>query len=833
MKKLEFTKEELGKITHDLNLDIIEYKNIKTEADIDDAVKNYLKKLYNEDNIITKKTGITEIDKNIPSYNGGGANGEPDVMIFNYFNNNEIDVIIENKMPNNPDDEIEQAKTYARVGNTVNQPIRVIIGNRLNKTMDIKVKVGNEYKSLFINGEKICNFFGKSILKMIYENPDENEFTIIEKNDNTMTQKEFHNIINNLKVLYRQIPEIQNNDDISINFTIAFIGLKMVMEKLGRKWETIKTIKDITDNLNDIIGKKPSDLKIKEKYSDIFIIKNKEENEVFNFLSICDAIGEREYNENKNDVNSILMKIHSELNKISNDNSHIDLFGEVYEMLASKKTKSMLGEFFTRRHIIQAIVRMFFTSKEIEEIGEGKRTIADPACGTGGFLTESFKYIKDYCLKKGKTHEEISEIANKVIIGYDINANNIGRSRINMILAGDGFSVIERYNTLNTNYCIRDKNKGNEIIEEGIEKNIDYILTNVPYGKGDYSVSKNSEEKLSKNTDKNTDKNNNEKDDFFSNNTNKRLELNFLLKIIEMLKNGGRAAIIVPEGLLEAPSLSKFREYFLKKCKIETVISLPKFAFAPYTKWKTYVVFFEKRTEMLEKIEDVKDEEIWAYIVDNDGYANSDKRFPTNLKNKNGEWLHDELQRYIDKTGKEQLSKIEKVYKNKLDDEEKVYYNEWNEKIEGKKYGKISLKKILEKSKVDYKKIATKTLNAKLSDEANNKQKLDDELHNLLISNCSFKKGKYIIKKEDYLENNELKEEFIEIFEKLNINYDNEEEKFYNTTEEIITYELPLIPEKYFRKKEIKKITIEDLEKTIKDLEIDFKNIMECFKNED
>ena len=111
--------------------------------------------------------------------------------------------------------------------------------------MDIGVKVGNEYKSLFINGRKITDFFGKSILKLIYDNLDENEFIIIEKTENIMTQKEFHNIINNLKVLYRQILEIQNNDDISINFTIAFIGLKMVIEKLGRKGGTIKNIKGI------------------------------------------------------------------------------------------------------------------------------------------------------------------------------------------------------------------------------------------------------------------------------------------------------------------------------------------------------------------------------------------------------------------------------------------------------------------------------------------------------------------------------------------------------------------------------------------------------------
>lgn len=102
-----------------------------------------------------------------------------------------------------------------------------------------------------------------------------------------------------------------------------------------------------------------------------------------------------------------------------------------------------------------------------------------------------------------------------------------------MILTGDGFSDIDRYNTLQANWYNQKENSG-------IKKDVDYVLTNVPYGQGDYAVS------------------NKESDEFIKNNKNKRLELNFVLKIIEMLKEGGRASIILPEGLLEAPTLFKF-----------------------------------------------------------------------------------------------------------------------------------------------------------------------------------------------------------------------------------------------------------------------------------
>lgn len=97
-KKIEIRKEYLEKILNDKI--IVEYTKAEQERnleeDVDDKVKNSLKNVFG-DKIIGKKTGMVEIDKNIPPYHGDERSGHPDVMLFNYFNNNEIDIIIEDK----------------------------------------------------------------------------------------------------------------------------------------------------------------------------------------------------------------------------------------------------------------------------------------------------------------------------------------------------------------------------------------------------------------------------------------------------------------------------------------------------------------------------------------------------------------------------------------------------------------------------------------------------------------------------------------------------------------------------------------------------------------
>lgn len=129
------------------------------------------------------------------------------------------------------------------------------------------------------------------------------------------------------------------------------------------------------------------------------------------------------------------------------------------------------------------------------------------------------------------------------------------------------------------------------------------------------------------------------------------------------------------------------------------IISIPKYAFAPYTKEKTYALFLQKRIsydeEQVECLLDIpKDERIYAYILDNDGYANSDKQYETSLRDDKGVPKHNEVTEYFDNNGDFHISILEQICKSRQEDTEE-HFNEWGEKINGKKYGYIDVQTIL------------------------------------------------------------------------------------------------------------------------------------------
>ena len=129
-----------------------------------------------------------------------------------------------------------------------------------------------------------------------------------------------------------------------------------------------------------------------------------------------------------------------------------------------------------------------------------------------------------------------------------------------------------------------------------------------------------------------------------------------MYKVINLLGDGKKACILLPDGVLENPTIVKLRKDILEKCLIEAIVSLPKFAFAPYTKEKMYAIFFTKKNVAMTKIQK---EPIWMYIIDNDGLANSDKRFPTKLRNNRNGWLHDEISGWVSTRGEEMVGLLE------------------------------------------------------------------------------------------------------------------------------------------------------------------------------
>lgn len=200
-----------------------------------------------------------------------------------------------------------------------------------------------------------------------------------------------------------------------------------------------------------------------------------------------------------------------------------------------------------------------------------------------------------------------------------------------------------------------------------LNKKYQYVITNPPYGNGTIKANTSSV-------------------------SSARCEVAFMCKIVDILEIGGKACIIIPDGVLENPTLKDFRNELLEKCDINAIISLPKFAFAPYTKEKTYAVFINKRSEKITKFQT---KPIWMYIIDNDGLANSDKRFPTKLRNNRNGWMHDEISGWVSIDGEERPGILEERWLN-FDDknEETTWVNEKGKTINLRKGGNIDIKTI-------------------------------------------------------------------------------------------------------------------------------------------
>lgn len=204
---------------------------------------------------------------------------------------------------------------------------------------------------------------------------------------------------------------------------------------------------------------------------------------------------------------------------------------------------------------------------------------------------------------------------------------------------------------------------------------VDYLATNVPYGNID--------------------------DIRYKNGFGSRLESVALKECIDLLKpssvckgyyddtrfitdengamysnnDGGIATIIIPNGILERNE-SELRDYLFKRCKILSIIKLPFYTFSPYALVQTYVITIQKKS-VFEFQNDIQDQNVFLYIADNDGKANSDKRYPTMLinsirteiKNRSGqvltnvhEFLHDELEKNLEKYPEGYLSKLERAW---------------------------------------------------------------------------------------------------------------------------------------------------------------------------
>lgn len=264
-----------------------------------------------------------------------------------------------------------------------------------------------------------------------------------------------------------------------------------------------------------------------------------------------------------------------------------DVKGDLYEYLLSRISASGTnGQFRTPRHIIQVMVDVLDPKPS--------DTILDPACGTAGFLIEAYKHImrantSEEDLKQGHiSGDKLSPAQHKflhteAINGYDNDSEMIKVALMNLYLHNLNSSHVAHFDPI----CLPEEKK----------KKYDCVLANPPFSG---TINKeNIQEDINLNTTK--------------------TELLFLKYMYDHLVDGGRCAVIVPEGILfgSTGAHKKMRQIFLNECRIDAIVSLPSGVFKPYAGVKTAIIFYTKGANT---------DKVWFYEVVGDGFTLDDKR---------------------------------------------------------------------------------------------------------------------------------------------------------------------------------------------------------------
>lgn len=260
-----------------------------------------------------------------------------------------------------------------------------------------------------------------------------------------------------------------------------------------------------------------------------------------------------------------------------------DTKGDLYEYMLSKLASAgTLGQYRTPRHVIDLMVAM--TAPQPLE------AVCDPAAGTGGFLVQTGEYLRENHPHLLINPESNNFFHNGQFHGFDIDSKMLRIGSMNMMLHGVENPTIVRRNSLA------------ELHSTEGEK-YDLILANPPFaGSLDYdNVAK----------------------DLLSLVKTKKTELLFMALFIRLLKPGGRAAVVVPDGVLFGSSKAhkELRKMIVEGHRLEAVVKLPSGVFRPYSGVSTAILFFTKTNSG-------GTDNVWFYDVRSDGFSLDDRRTP-------------------------------------------------------------------------------------------------------------------------------------------------------------------------------------------------------------
>jgi type I restriction enzyme M protein len=260
-----------------------------------------------------------------------------------------------------------------------------------------------------------------------------------------------------------------------------------------------------------------------------------------------------------------------------------DTKGDLYEYMLSKiASAGQNGQFRTPRHIIRLMVEMTAPNP--------KDVICDPASGTCGFLVAAGEYLRSHYPEILRDAKQKTHFHQHAFHGFDFDNTMLRIGSMNMLLHG-----VE-----NPDIRYRDSLAQDHADEE---ERYTLVLANPPFaGSLDYENTAKDLQQIVK---------------------TKKTELLFLALFLRLLKPGGRAAVIVPDGVLFGSSKAhkELRRMLIEDQKLDAVISLPGGVFKPYAGVSTAILLFTKTNSG-------GTDQVWFYDCDADGWSLDDKRIP-------------------------------------------------------------------------------------------------------------------------------------------------------------------------------------------------------------
>lgn len=277
----------------------------------------------------------------------------------------------------------------------------------------------------------------------------------------------------------------------------------------------------------------------------------------------------------------VLRTVVSHLEAINLDKTDLDVKGVAFEQFMDGFFKGDFGQYFTPREIIDFCVKMMKP--------EHDWNVLDPACGSGGFLLHAMDYIRNeakeyYPDEPEARYRHWHDFASNHLFGIEINDEIARVAKMNMIVHDDGHTNVISHDALDSIDKMSSHNQG------FLREKFDLILTNPPFGSTVNKVEKPylSNYELGKTKDAKGKK---------KDRPRQISEVLFIERIWQFLKPGtGKAAIILPDGILTNSSMQYVRDFILEKFQLLAVVSLPQCAFAHFGAGvKASIIFVRKR----------------------------------------------------------------------------------------------------------------------------------------------------------------------------------------------------------------------------------------------